>query len=270
MKPEQFFNIFLEELKNNPSLTTYYKFLVEDGRFNYRKSYFLRRLKYIYSQMPEKNEETIWDCGCGYGTTAIFLSLNGYKIHGSTLEFYYEQIPGRLEFWSRYGDINFTYDYKNIFDEPPLPGSYSNIILQDTLHHLEPINDALKLFYNALKPGGKIIAVEENGKNPFINIILFLRRGLKFTTKIYDERLDKYILIGNENVRSFNRWAALFRENNFVVDPSTVQFIRFYPPFIYAKNSAAEMDLKEETIWKKSKFLRNNFFWGVNFSPKKL
>ena len=61
--------------------------------------------------------EAIWDCGCGYGTTCIFLALNGIETYGTTLEFYFETVQKRKEYWSRYGDTSlFTCTYENLFD----------------------------------------------------------------------------------------------------------------------------------------------------------
>jgi hypothetical protein len=62
--------------------------LENPASFEFRKSYVTQRLHYILDHLPTP-DAAIWDCGCGYGTTAIFLALNGYKVHGTTLEFYF-------------------------------------------------------------------------------------------------------------------------------------------------------------------------------------
>src|SRR4051812_13710210 len=105
MSVEEFFDLFLEELKQNKALWDYYKFLANPKRMPFRKAYFCQRLQYILDHVGEKDQE-IWDFGCGYGTTAIFLALNGYKISGSTLEYYYKEIDNRRKFWSEFGDLS--------------------------------------------------------------------------------------------------------------------------------------------------------------------
>ena len=48
MTPERFFDLFLEELRSLPELSRYYKYhssVKED--FEFRKAYFLQRLKYV-------------------------------------------------------------------------------------------------------------------------------------------------------------------------------------------------------------------------------
>ena len=199
MTVEEFFTLFQIELSENKNLQKYYKFLNDPIRFEFRKAYFCQRLQYILDNIDSNTR--IWDCGCGYGTTGIFLSLNGIKSEGTTLEFYFKEIPNRLDFWKKYGEIsNFTFDYKNVFDGVPA-NSYDTIILQDTLHHLEPLDSSIAIFNNALSPKGNIILIEENGSNIIQNLKLIKQRGFKKVKEIYDEKLQKTILLGDENIR---------------------------------------------------------------------
>jgi tRNA/tmRNA/rRNA uracil-C5-methylase (TrmA/RlmC/RlmD family) len=114
MSIEQFFELFLKELELNPNLTRYYKYNNNKSSFQFRKAYFQQRLQYIQSHITDR-DSVIWDCGCGFGTTAIFLALNGYKVDGSTLEFYFKEIPSRIQYWSQFGDVSgFTYSIRCI------------------------------------------------------------------------------------------------------------------------------------------------------------
>ncbi|MFV0599877.1 MAG: methyltransferase domain-containing protein [Bacteroidales bacterium] len=70
------------------------------------------------------------------------------------------------------------------------------IILQDTLHHLEPLKNSLELFYRILKPKGKIILVEENGNCLPQVFKLYLQRGNKRVIDYYDEVLGKSLQMG--------------------------------------------------------------------------
>lgn len=47
MHVEEFFAHFLEELRQHPELTGYYKFLKRPGMLSFRKVYFCQRLQYI-------------------------------------------------------------------------------------------------------------------------------------------------------------------------------------------------------------------------------
>lgn len=269
MEVGEFFNILLEELKQNDQLRGYYKFLEEKNRFDFRKSYFLQRLQFIADNVSDKSS-VIWDCGSGYGTTCIFLAINGFRSHGSTLEFYFKEIENRLDFWSQYGDMSlFSTSYEDIYDSHPEENSVDIIILQDTLHHLEPLEDALKIFKKVLKPGGKIILVEENGANVIQNLKLYKQRGNNRIIEYYDEKLQKKIIMGNENIRSLEKWKAEFSKQDFKIIDSKTQYIRFYPPFVFGKKRLEELVDKESKLSKKYGFLRRYFFFGINIIVEK-
>ncbi|UOQ67714.1 class I SAM-dependent methyltransferase [Hymenobacter volaticus] len=265
MTVNEFFDLLLEELKSNQQLTSYYKFLESPASFEFRKSYVIQRLHYIQDHLPNR-EAAILDCGCGYGTTAIFLALNGYKVHGTTLEFYFKHIPERLRYWSQFGDVSgFTYSYENLFDSPPAPASYDHIIIQDTLHHLEPLQDALRIFHQALRPAGNLIIVEENGGNVVQNLKLYLRRGNKRIITIYDEQLQKDILLGNENIRNLATWRKELAKQGLYIYPADVQYIRLFPPFMFKNGNSKELMAREGKIWRTNSLLKENLFFGLNF-----
>ena len=269
MTVEQFFDHFIEELKQNEDLRYYYKYLENPSKFEYRKAYFCQRLQYVIDHI-EDNQPKIWDCGCGFGTTAIYLSINGIASHGTTLEHYIKQIPKRLDFWSKFGDVSkFTYSYENIFDHEFNKESYDLIIIQDTLHHLEPLNKALKILNQVLKPKGRLLIIEENGNNVIQNAKLFLQRGNKKIITIYDETLKKDILLGNENIRSLSEWDAAFKKQNFSISNESVEYIRYYLPFMFPNEKAKEKLNKEQKLWRKNKFLKEYFFFGINFMVQK-
>lgn len=264
MSVEEFFELFLKELEQSPHLHSYYKFLGDEKSFLFRKAYFIERLKFIERNVGSNKNAVIFDCGCGYGTTDIFLALNGYKVFGTTLEFYEEALPGRLAYWSQFGDVSgFSYSYENIFDSHPAAGTVDVCILQDTLHHLEPLGDALGIFHTVLKPGGKLIAVEENGSNVIQSAKLYKQRGNKRIIELHDEKLGKTILLGNENIRSLGQWTKEFTAKNFSI--ATVEYVRLFLPFQFSAANYTKRIEKERSIYKTNSFLRNYFYFGLNF-----
>lgn len=269
MEVNDFFDLLLEEIKQNAGLRKYYKFLESPADFEFRKAYFCQRLQYIKSHIHSADKH-IWDCGCGYGTTGFFLALNGIASHGTTLEFYYKLIPEREKYWKQFGPVNlFTYSYENLFDQHPAAQTHDLIIIQDTLHHLEPLQEALKIFSTALTPKGKLLIVEENGSNVIQNFKLFLRRGNKRIIEIYDETLKKKILLGNENIRGLEKWRNELARQHFNIIEKETQYIRFYPPFAFRNNNTNTLIEKEQRLWKKSAFLKENLFFGISFIAEK-
>lgn len=270
MEVGEFFNLLLEELNSNKQLRGYYRFLDDDSKFAFRKSYFIQRLQYISDHVTDPSS-AIWDCGSGYGTTCIYLAINGFRSLGSTLEYYYKEIDKRMEHWNQYGDMGlFSTNYEDIYDSHPEENSTDIIILQDTLHHLEPLQDALKIFHKVLKPGGKIILIEENGANFIQNLKLYKQRGNKRIIEYYDEKLQKKIIMGNENIRSYNKWNKEFKKQGFRVDEQETRYVRFYPPFMYGNKGMEEMISKEQRLAEGNYFLRQFFFFGINFIIRKV
>ena len=268
MNVEEFFNLFIKELESKPTLWSYYKYHTDSKSFEFRKAYFCQRLSYIADKI-NKQESLSWDIGCGYGTTAIFLALNGYKVHGTTLEFYFKEIPERIKYWSQFGDVSgFTFDYEDIFDPALKNIKYDFIIVQDTLHHLEPLQVALKIISDHLEVDGEIVAIEENGNNIIQSLKLYKQRGNKRIIEFYDERLKKTILLGNENIRSIQTWQSEMNKQGLSIDISSVQYVRAYPPFLFNKYGYEKSIEKEQQLWKKNKWMREYFFFGINFIAK--
>lgn len=267
---EKFYNLLLDEITSSNELKRYYRFWDKsDKSYYFRKAYYCQRLQYIYSNVGS-TDNLIWDCGCGYGTTAIFLALNGYNVYGSTLEYYYEHIEKRLQYWKEFGDIDkLSFSYENLFDERKDSNIYNVIIAQDTLHHLEPLGDAIGILSNALKTGGKLIAIEENGSNIIQNIKLYKQRGNKKIIKVYDEKLGKEILLGNENIKTEKEWFDCFTKEGLRFNTDSVQYVRIYPPGFIRKDNYDNIIEKEQRLWKSNAFFKKYFFFGLNFLVEK-
>ncbi len=267
---EQFFELLLNEIEVNTSLQNLYRFLKDKRSFYFRKGYFVKRLEYVKKNITNK-DASIWDCGCGYGTTGIFLALNGYNVYGTTVEYFYDHIPARFEYWSKFGDIrSFRVNHQNLFDPPFSKEQFDYVIVQDVLHHLEPNDQALQIISDSIKNGGTLIVCEENGNNIINNIKLFLKRGNKRIIDIYDEKLNKQIKLGNENIRNLASWKKKLGKAGLSVNDKSVEYIRLFPPFFFSKINYKSMLDKENKIWKKNKSAREFLFFGINFTAGKI
>lgn len=266
MKIDQFFHHFYNELEINSALYPYYKLNHgSDSKREFRKNYFIQRLSYIDNQIDKSKNPVIMDCGCGYGTTCLYLAMNGIATKGTTLEYYFKEIENRKKYWSQYGNSElFSWNYENIFDNPPAPESFDYIILQDTLHHIEPVDKALTILYNALKKGGKLILIEINGSCLLESLIYFMKRGNKRIINFYDDKLNKTITMGNENFRSEKKWRTLFKEAGFDVDNNSVQYIRFLLPLFFKKNNGSKIIKVEQKIASRCSLLKKYSFFGLN------
>ena len=98
MTLERFFDLFEEELRLFPQLTNYHRFINNPKLYNFRKSYLVQRYQFMLSHIT-KPGSVILDLGCGYGTTALLLTMLGHKVYGITLEYYFDKIEKRLDYW---------------------------------------------------------------------------------------------------------------------------------------------------------------------------
>lgn len=271
MQKEVFFEHLCEELRQNRGLYPYYK--LTDGspaRQQFRKAYFIQRLDYLDRHVDLEKRPKIWDCGCGYGTTGFYFAMKGQPVFGTTLEYYPEQWEKRSQFWSQFGDTSLcTFQYANLFDQSLEENSFDYIILQDTLHHIEPLDEALPIFHKALKPDGKLILIEENGGCWVKSAMLFAQRGNKRVISIYDENLQKEVLMGNENIRPEKIWRKHFEKAGFQMEEDSLQYIRFLPSYRFNEDNLQKNIEKEQRIWKKNAFLRRHAFWGINMTFEK-
>ncbi len=268
MTSERFFELFLEEIKNKPQVWNYYKFHTDVKIFLFRKAYFCQRLDYVLAQITNRDAKII-DIGCGYGTTALFLAMNGIALHGTTLEFYMNDIDERIQYWNQYGNANlFTISYEDVFDQK-VEVQYDYIIIQDTLHHMEPLHEAILIIKRLMKLDCKMIVIEENGDNIVQNLKLIKQRGFKKTKYIYDETLKKEILIGDENIRGYEKWKSLFSKAGLKILEETQHYIRYYYPNKFTKENYQSLIDAEQNIWKQSAFKRKYFFFGMNFIVKR-
>jgi 2-polyprenyl-3-methyl-5-hydroxy-6-metoxy-1,4-benzoquinol methylase len=258
-----FFDHFIKELDENQHLFPYYKLNKgSNEQKEFRKAYFLQRLNFIEKQVEKKENMTVLDCGCGYGTTAFFLTMNHIPVTGTTLEFYFEQIDNRKKYWSNFGNIdNLTFEYQDLFESTFEENSFDYIILQDTLHHLEPVKTAIQIFSKLLKKDGKIILVEENGACYMRQAILFAKRRNKRIIEYFDPKLQKTILLGNENIRTEKEWIKLFENEGFENLNQETEYIRYCYPFAYKNKKMKDIIEKEQKIATKNNWLRHRFFF---------
>jgi 2-polyprenyl-3-methyl-5-hydroxy-6-metoxy-1,4-benzoquinol methylase len=264
-----FLELFIKELEINHDLRDYYRLLNLKSRYYWRKAYLEQRLAYVNRKVGAISGR-IWDVGCGYATTSIFLTLNGQNVYGNTLEFYYDRINPRIDYWSRYGNLeNLKVEYANLYDLSVPADYYNAVIAQDTLHHLEPIGDAIRIFEAALKPGCSLIVTEENGRNAFITLRNIYYRGFERVTTYYDELLQKAILFGNENARSLRAWQSILEKGHLELNEDSVEYIRVLPPFCFTEKNYYSLMEKEMQAGKKLLNLREFLFFGINFTAIK-
>jgi 2-polyprenyl-3-methyl-5-hydroxy-6-metoxy-1,4-benzoquinol methylase len=262
---DKFLKFFQLELSEKTELNEYHKLFESRWLYSFRMSYFKQRMDYLIKHLPQQPCNVL-DIGCGYGTNTFLLALNDIDIEGITLYEFFEPIEKRTKYWNTLGDLK---NLKFICNDSNIH-SFKNkkfdiIIAQDTLHHIEPINKVLNKIANLLSENGKIIVCEENGSNIMHNIRLFMLRGNNRVSFQFDKKLNKDVLVGNENTRSLSKWLNLFKQSNLEVEDNSVEYLRVLPPIPFASYKKIS---QLEKLFSKIPFLRNHLFHGVNFTAK--
>ena len=114
-----------------------------------------------------------------------------------------------------------------------------------------------------------MLSIEENGNNVIQRIKLYKYRGNKRIITIWDEKLQKDILIGNENIRSLKNWQKLFETNGFHVLQNSIRYIRYFLPLHYRFSDPEKLLRKEQHIQAKGNLRREYLFFGLNFIAEK-
>ncbi|MDO8498144.1 MAG: methyltransferase domain-containing protein [bacterium] len=145
---------------------------------------FSQAQKYMEKKLAEKldlpTNSYVLDAGCGEGNTAIFLAKhNAYKILGVDL------LPisiKRAEEKAREADLDKATQFRiGDYSKLNYTTMFDGIYTMETLVHVDDYQNALSVFYKALKPGGRLTLFEysltdmntmkENQKKLWNNIV---------------------------------------------------------------------------------------------------
>jgi hypothetical protein len=86
---------------------------------------------------------------------------------------------------------------------------------------------------------------------------------------MYDEKLQKSVLIGDENTRSLKGWIKEFSKAGMQIHPDSVEYIRYYFPHKYDGQNTQALIAKEFNLSKKDGTRREFMFFGLNFTAGK-
>ncbi len=109
--------------------------------------------------------------GCGYGSETILCSVLGAKVLGIDIsEDRIEIAKKRVKFFSNKlnNAIDVKFSLRNVFEHY---GEYDLIWVNETIHHIAPLNKFLNLSHQNLKIGGKLIIADQNRLNPYAYIL---------------------------------------------------------------------------------------------------
>ena len=194
----------------------------------YARHYYEDQTREVCALISQSLAPRLLEVGCGCGTEAIWFALLGARtvaidINTKRLavararQAFVEKAIGR--------SLVLEFRHQSLFD---IGGSemFDVIWMEQVFHHLEPRVEVYSAVSRLLTPGGSVVISEANGWNPFLQAVVFCKRGLK---TIVDRRSPKggRVLYGNERITIPSVLARGFRASG--VERQSVRYFRTMP-----------------------------------------
>lgn len=170
----------------------------------------------------DKPDVMVLDIGCGTGSISLYIAhilrgkgnVLGIDINKERL---YCAIERKKVLENEMGfRLNCTFMESSIVSHSG-DDKYDLIYLEEAFHHMEPRREIVKRISGLLKHRGVVILSEVNAYNPFMQLSLLKRRGLKTIEKRHDEN-DREYLYGVERILPAKSVARLFKTYNLKVN----------------------------------------------------
>lgn len=234
----------------------YYGSLRNKARRYVYKSLYQSRLRYITNLLPSLRRPLILDAGCGLGSESLLFSFLGANVVGVDLNearlklaekrklFYKDLIKGKVEFLL--GDV-FKIIKRQKFDI---------IWMNESISHIHPAERFLKLAYQQLNPGGRVIISEGNGGNPYILLKRFMETGRWSWTSHFVQGPQTSTKVGYAVERLFTckQITNILLEAGYFI--GHVEFTCFIPVFLIRNYKMFKIINRLERWLEKQKFSR--------------
>jgi SAM-dependent methyltransferase len=221
-------------------VTYYYRGLRDASKVSqirFRALFFAMRIQPVLTFVREfvstnGHPPLILDLGSGIGLESLLLSLAGASVHG--VDGWLPMVEQAQARQSRYEErfelnLDLHYTYENIFKFNP-GVTYDAVYSSATLHHIEPIDEAIQRITDLIEPGGLFFLSDENGYSPIQQLAVQKKIGWIKPRKYLrtDPDTGEKFLYGNENIRFPVRWRILIRQAG--LEPRSIKYCRFIPP----------------------------------------
>lgn len=234
----------------------YYGSLRNKARRYVYKSLYQSRLRYITNLLPSLKRPLILDAGCGLGSESLLFSFLGANVVGVDLNearlklaekrklFYKDLIKGKVEFLL--GDV-FKIIKRQKFDI---------IWMNESISHIHPAERFLKLAYQQLNPGGRVIISEGNGGNPYILLKRFMETGRWSWASHFVQGPQTSTKVGYavERLFTYKQITNILLEVGYFI--GHVEFTYFIPVFLIRNYKMLKIISRLERWLEKQKFSR--------------
>ena len=183
---------------------------------NYIRKHYVSQTQEITSLISSKKMPHVLEVGCGCGTESIWFAMLGASVIGIDLQVDRLSVARERINILRENlkiEVDVKFEALNLFEMDNFKG-FDIIWMEQAFHHIEPRDKVPITLYNLLNPGGYVVIAESNGWNPFLQLSLLRKRGIK-TIKQYTDETGKSHLYGDERIITPRSLIKLFKKNNF-------------------------------------------------------
>ncbi|MFH0773969.1 MAG: class I SAM-dependent methyltransferase [bacterium] len=146
-----------------------------------QNSYILKKEKELISVIAEQEARVALEIGCGEGANMVNLQSMGYKASFFGVDF----SPGKIEFCKSHSLKGTNFICADALCLPFLENTFDMVFCRDLLHHVKEKEKCVNEMVRVVKPKGKVIIIEGNGKK-FTNFVFSLlfsgESGMKNST----------------------------------------------------------------------------------------
>jgi SAM-dependent methyltransferase len=170
----------------------------------------------------------VLDTGSGYGSEALLFSLTGTATVG--VELVEERVAiarSRVAFYQSRCDFPIAVEFQNanVFRYLERSTPFDLIFAMEAISHIYPADRFLRLAWDRLNPGGRIVITDPNSINPLAWARSIRIRGSFHHhphQRFVDPETGQPVDYGQEQVRSVGAMRRLLQENGFSVDTVAV------------------------------------------------
>jgi len=191
------------------ALRRYYRrLLMADGTLDPLgvHGYASRLLPLVETVRGARGPVTALDCGCGYGTEALLLGLEGVEVTGvDAVPERVEVARGRVPFYERRAGRSLAVRFAGA-DILRYLGGVTRVDLiwaLEAVSHIHPLEEFLALAFDKLSPGGLFVTSDPNALNPLARYRAYRIRGapgLRTRVKAVDPAADSPVVEAVERI----------------------------------------------------------------------
>lgn len=249
-------------------LLSYYKGLFRnDSSINaFGAEGYARRIKPTVKEIMDfRGRPKVLDAGCGYGTEAILFSLLGAEVVGIELvSDRLELAKSRIDFYQNQSGAPLLINLvnKNILRFLETSDTFDIIWAMESISHIYPLEEFLRLAVNRLNPYGKIIVSDPNLISPIAFLRAFNIRGSlkqRIHRRFLDPDTGRPVDYAIEKIFSTKGFSKYLKKNGLRIN--RVEMAGFlgsnlFPEFFLRSRSALRLMIGLQGIFKKLPLLR--------------